>query len=266
MPIQPSRLIAAAAFACTTAITASCASKYAGEPNVRIEPVAGPERLAASASPAGGPATAPATRAVTVPSPWMFREASLPAGFPAVGPVDEVIVKRYPAYRAARVTAADAAGTKGAGAKDGGEKNPAAADAKASDGSMFRMLFDHIKRNDIEMTAPVEMTYAADGDRPVDMAFLYGQPTWGQPGADGNVRVADLPPVTVVSVTVRGSYSAKTVAETVGKLRAYVAARPTEWEVAGPPRLLGYNSPFVPWFLRVSEVQLPVRAKGAEGK
>ena len=37
--------------------------------------------------------------------PFMIREASLPVGFPPPGPVDQVILKEYPTYRAARVSA-----------------------------------------------------------------------------------------------------------------------------------------------------------------
>src|SRR5689334_2714297 len=100
------RLLTVVALACVAQTAASCASRYAGEPVVRTEPLASPEQAGAAEGPTRGPASAPATREVVVKSPWMVREASLPAGFPAVGPVGEVIVKRYPAYRAARVTAA----------------------------------------------------------------------------------------------------------------------------------------------------------------
>ena len=228
-----------------TPFAGSCAPVYAGEPLVRTE-------LVAPAEPAGGPtsrpSTGPATREVVVKSPWMIREASLPAGFPAVGPVGEIVLKRYPAYRAARVAA-----------------GPAAPAAGASDSSMFGKLFDHIQRNDIQMTAPVEMTYADDGTRAVDMAFLYRETSWGRPGTDGPVRVVDLPAVNVVSIAVRGNYSAQNVKDAVGRLREYVRRNGTQWEEAGPPRLLGYNSPFVPSFMRVSEVQLPVRPVGTGG-
>ncbi|MCK4616560.1 MAG: hypothetical protein KAT50_06775, partial [Pirellulales bacterium] len=67
--------------------------------------------------------------------PWFVSEANLPEGFPAAGPVDEVIVKTYPQHRLARVQS------------DSG-----------TDG-MFWKLFNHIKRNDIKMTAPVEMSW-----------------------------------------------------------------------------------------------------------
>ena len=54
-------------------------------------------------------------------------EAPLPEGFPGPGPLGRVVVKNYPKYRAARVEG----------------------------GNSFWTLFQHIKRNDVQMTAPV---------------------------------------------------------------------------------------------------------------
>ena len=129
--------------------------------------------------------------------PWFVSEANLPEGFPAAGPVDEVIVKTYPQHRLARVQS------------DSG-----------TDG-MFWKLFNHIKRNDIKMTAPVEMSWtpkaAANPDgtpdgNPNAMAFLYGSSQLGTAGADSedaSVVVEDIPAETVVSIGLRGSYGKK---------------------------------------------------------
>lgn len=177
-------------------------------------------------------------------TPFLFREAKLPKGFPPPGPVGQVIVKDYPAARAAVV-------------------HSDAFDKQADEGKMFTPLFNHIKRNEIAMSAPVEMTWSpssakgADAE-PVSMAFFYGNPSIGQPGADGSVQVLDLPPLKVVSVGVRGSYNSKHFEVALEQLRAWLAANTGKYSVTGPPRYLGYNSPFVPWFLRYGEVQLPV--------
>ena len=69
--------------------------------------------------------------------PLWIREAELPDGFPDPGPAGKVIVKEYPAYRLARFAALQG--------------------QPASQNGMFWPLFQHIKRNDIAMTAPVEM-------------------------------------------------------------------------------------------------------------
>lgn len=168
--------------------------------------------------------------------PMMVSEASLPKDFPEPGPVGEVIVKTYPAHRLARATAG----------ADG-------------DNGTFMKLFRHIKRNDIAMTAPVQM----DGNRD-SMAFLYATPDLGAAGADPEdpaVVVEDIPEMVVVSVGVRGGYSKATLEKGVVQLRDWLARHP-EWQSAGPPRTLGYNSPFVPGFLKYSEVQIPVAAIG----
>lgn len=154
-------------------------------------------------------------------------EAALPEGFPAPGPVGRVVLKRYPAYRAAR----------------------------AQGGGSFFTLFRHIQRNDVEMTAPVEMTLGEDR-RAKDMAFLYGTPRLGRAGVEGDVSVVDLPAVTVMSIGLRGS----TDSDAVGRARDRVqtALSSAGWREAGPWRLLGYNSPMVPEGSRFSEVQVPV--------
>jgi hypothetical protein len=116
-------------------------------------------------------------------SPFMFREAALPAGFPPPGPVGEVIVKEYPAYRVARTTTPP------------GTMDPTNA--------MFRPLFNHIKTNQIAMTAPVEMTYESDPavrkPRPVAMAFMYRDQQMTPTTRESSIEVVDLPPPTVLS-------------------------------------------------------------------
>ena len=162
----------------------------------------------------------------------LVSEANLPAGFPAPGAVGAVIVKTYPTHRLARATV-----------------------GKDSDNAMFMKLFNHIKRNDIAMTSPVQM----DGNRE-SMAFLYATPDLGAPGVDPKdpaVVVEDIPETTVVSVALRGSYSKATAEKGIKQLREWLAGHP-EWKEAGPPRTLGYNSPFVPSFLKYSEVQIPI--------
>jgi hypothetical protein len=180
--------------------------------------------------------------------PFMFDEASLPQGFPPVGPVGVVVVKQYPAHRLAQVQAAGVGGQN----------------------AMFNPLFNHIKRNKIAMTAPVQMEYdaalaapdSADNAsrQPQNMAFFYRDPDLGAVGTDARdarVQVVDVPAVTVVSVALRGGYGGQTMQSGLRILNNWLAANP-QYRVAGPPRFMGYNSPFVPWFLRMSEVQIPV--------
>ena len=182
---------------------------------------------------------------------WYFREAKLPADWPELTPVGKVQVKEYPAYREAVVTDEQVDPTQRA---------------------MFNALFQHIKTNEIAMTAPVEMTYDADaGDAAADasgggagmrsMAFLYDVPERGPTGQRGEVTVRDVPPMTVASIGVRGSYQDEKFDDARQTLRDWLAGQ-SEWRAVGPPRMLGYNSPFVPWFWRYGEVQVPVEPAG----
>ncbi len=190
---------------------------------------------------------------------WVWGEANLPEGFPPPGPVGQIVVKHYPAYRAAWARSGDNQST------------------NRAQNNLFRPLFNHIQRNDIAMTAPVEMTYEqsnatnADSDaqtastaspRMTAMAFMYAKPdmgTPGQDGSDGKVEVLDMPAMTVLSIGVRGNYNDEHFQNARTQLDAYLSTHPSRYEVVGQPRYLGYNSPFVPWFLRYGEVQLPVR-------
>jgi hypothetical protein len=180
----------------------------------------------------------------------MFSEAKLPEGFPAAGPVNEVIVKTYPAHRLARVRA------------EGGGNG------------MFMKLFRHIERNEIAMTAPVEMSWQpaapdhagtpapAVGKEPAAMAFMYAKPSIGAAGADPEdprVIVEDIPEIKVVSIGLRGGYDKATFDRGAKLLEAWLTTHP-EWRSAGGLRALAYNSPFVPGFAKYSEVQLPIEA------
>ena len=124
-------------------------------------------------------------------------EAEMPKDFPQYTPVGDVRIKRYPAYRRA--------------------------EAKAGSGSQFWTLFTHIKRNNIAMTAPVEMSYT-DGDRPSEkaMSFLYGRDDVGEPGHQGDVEVIDVPSMVVVSTGIRGPRTSEAVAKAGDRLNAWL--------------------------------------------
>lgn len=158
-------------------------------------------------------------------------EAALPEGFPAPTPVGEIEVKQYPTYRMART------GSSGNGA--------------------FWQLFQHIQRNDIPMTAPVEMTYDATGDE-VDMAFMYEHAAQGSLGEDGSVEVVDIEPMLVASIGCRGWSTEATVTKAYVELATWILDR-DDMQIAGPTRQFGYNGPSVRGDKRYFEVQIPVR-------
>jgi hypothetical protein len=163
-------------------------------------------------------------------------EAPLPRGYPEPGPVGKVVRKEYPAYRAARTTG----------------------------GSMaFWTLFSHIKRNGIEMTAPVEMGMEerSDGLSVVDMAFLYESTDLGEAGRHGAVEVVDLKSLTVLSIGLRGPLTS----DTMPKAKEAIERSMVEQGLAqdGSYRLLGYNSPMIRADDRFFELQVPVRLAAA---
>lgn len=168
-------------------------------------------------------------------------EAEMPEGFPLHTPVGEVELRHYPAYRMA--------------------------ETRAAENRAFWTLLQHIKRNNVAMTAPVEMEYDAPDTappRPRSMAFLYGSPDVGQPGAQGTVEVKDVPAMTVVSTGVRGLRTQAALDEAVKRLDEWLARHADQYERAGPMRVMGHNSPFVPRDRQYFEVQVPLKAKGVQ--
>jgi len=169
-------------------------------------------------------------------------ESPLPEGWPALSLPGLIRVKTYPPARTAWV------------------EDPSARNRQ------FMVLFRHIKRQEIAMTAPVVMDYgdvvASDGDQPTlgdteAMAFLYRHTHQGQTGRFGQVDVRDETPLQVVSMGVKGSYSSRRFSKALGDLQAWLGKHP-QWRPAGRPRVLAYNSPFVlPW-RKYAEVQIPI--------
>ena len=171
-------------------------------------------------------------------------EARAPVGFPQPTPVGEIEVKSYPAHRLAR----------------------AEIEGAASNDAAFFKLFRHITSHEIAMTAPVEMTYGKDKNNyvgPQAMAFLYESPAVGETGQQGEVHVADVPAVTVLSLGMRGDYTDDVLRHAQSLLQNWLKEHQDRYEAQGSLRVLGFNSPMVPVAERYFEVQIPVRDKGA---
>lgn len=171
-------------------------------------------------------------------------DTKLPVGYPAPTPPGAIELKHYPSIRRAEFTSEQAAGLMGQRG--------------------FWPLFQHIQRNDIAMTAPVEMEYAdTDKDAKADqwtMAFLYHVPENGPTGRDGDdqrVVIIDTEPKTFLSLGVRGTQGWTGVLTLAERLDAWLAEHP-EWRRTGMPRTLGYNGPNVRMTDQWWEVQIPV--------
>lgn len=116
----------------------------------------------------------------------------------------------------------------------------------------FMTLFRYIESNELKMTVPVE----AD-PHPARMRFFVERRRTDALPAAGGVNVFERPERTVVSLGLRGSYSDRHFEEGVARLRAWLAEHP-EWRAAGEPYAVYWNGPFVPGFLKKSEVHLEI--------
>jgi hypothetical protein len=168
-------------------------------------------------------------------------------GFPDATKPGTIEVKHYPAYRSAMA-----------------KRAKATAD---SDGLMFFTLFNHIRNNHVEMTAPVINTYktpavietpGARGE--VSMEFVYRSPTEGKtgPGALG-VTVVDHPAADFVCLGLQGEMTDALMRDGLKKVRAWLDEHKDEWVADGPPRRLGYHGPMTPAEERLWEIQVPVK-------
>ena len=165
-------------------------------------------------------------------------EAPLPDGWPRPSLPGLIRIKTYPAVRAAWV--------------------------RQSQGNnrLFSILFNHIKSRDIAMTGPVVMRYPQQAsenlaDAPNSMAFLYRRLDQDQTGRFGQVLVEDEKPLQVLSVGLTGSYRENNFQEAAANLRDWLKTN-RQWKADGPVRVLAYNSPFMLFWRKYSEVQIPV--------
>lgn len=165
--------------------------------------------------------------------PKYKQESPLPKGWPEPGPFNQVVLKTYPAYRAAFT-------------------------AESNLNGGFMRLFKHISKNNIPMSAPVEMRLDETDIQSVkmeEMAFIYQSPQVGNAGGDGDkVEVRDVPAQQALSYAWIGSHDAVT------KARAMIDAELGKRKIkASGYRLLGYNSPFVPRSKQTHELQALIK-------
>lgn len=168
-------------------------------------------------------------------------DTPLPVGYPPPTPPGAIDLKTYPGVRLAEVSATEH--------PDRGMNRT------------FWPLFNHIKKHDIAMTAPVEVSY--QGMEPEgqpeswSMAFLYRTPELNEVGEEGNVTVRDAEPMTVVAVGLRGQYTLARAQDGMSQIEAWLADNP-QWKPAGEWRSLYYNGPMLFSWNKWAEVQLPI--------
>jgi effector-binding domain-containing protein len=131
----------------------------------------------------------------------------------------------------------------------------------SSNNQLFGKLFRYISSNQIPMTAPVE----ARMDPGVMVFYMDSQSQQRadvQPSAE--VKFQDLPVRLVAAIGIRGSYSEENYTEALTKLQTWLAVQ-ADYEVTGEAYGVYWNSPFVPFFLKQSEVHIPVQLKKSPG-
>ncbi|HNX35303.1 MAG TPA: heme-binding protein [Kiritimatiellia bacterium] len=120
-------------------------------------------------------------------------------------------------------------------------------------GTAFMKLFGYIKEQEVSMSVPVSASVSTN-----DMVFYVGSNSTKRALlSTADVSVQTLPALTVVSIGLRGSYTRKNYEEGLLKLNRW-CARQKEWQTNAVPYVVYWNSPFMPWFLRKSEIHIPV--------
>lgn len=171
--------------------------------------------------------------------------APLPEGFPPPTPDGNIEIKQYPEYRAATVQIAG--------------------DLEYASSRGFSPLYRHISDNDISMTAPVETRYpettlhdgtATEGNAGV--SFLYRSLDIVPEEVAQDIQIEDIPPMTMVSLGIRGGYGFDAYQNGIQRLQGWLAVHP-EYEIIGSPRRFFYDGPFIPDALKRSDVQIPIQ-------
>lgn len=126
----------------------------------------------------------------------------------------------------------------------------------SEDNGLFRKLFKYINNNDLSMTTPVEAEI-----NPGKMRFFVGKKDLEKDFKNSSqVIVRKLPPMKVVSIGIRGSYSEKRFNENLSKLSKWLTEN-KKYESLGDAYGVYWNGPFVPGPFKRSEVHLPIRLK-----
>ena len=129
------------------------------------------------------------------------------------------------------------------------------------DNGLFRSLFRYITKNDISMTTPVEADI-----NPGKMRFFVGDKDKTK-NLESNdlIKVYKVPTKMVVSVGIRGSYSEKNFSKNKIKLDTWLKKN-KDYSQAGAAYAVYWNGPFIPGFLKRSEIHIPIRKQTTTSK
>ena len=125
----------------------------------------------------------------------------------------------------------------------------------ASANALFMRLFNYIKAEEIPMTVPVEAEI-----NPGAMLFHVGKGAAEAPESAGEVKVVSRPAMTVAALGIRGSYGKANYENAARKLENWLNRNP-DYEADGVVRMVYWNGPVTPFFLKHSEAQIPVKRR-----
>ena len=118
---------------------------------------------------------------------------------------------------------------------------------------LFRRLFSYISENNVAMTVPVEARVEN-----AQMKFYVGTKDKIKALKDqGSVQVVTVPQRTVLSIGIRGAYSESNFVRAKATLEQWLTDN-KEYRQAGEAYAVFWDAPFMPWFLKRSEVHITV--------
>ena len=130
-----------------------------------------------------------------------------------------------------------------------------------ADNGLFRKLFRYISDNGISMTTPVEAEI-----KPGKMRFFVGEKDKVKPiRSTSLVEVRKLSPMLVVAIGIRGSYSEDRFRKNEKELMSWIKKN-EKYEATGNAYAVYWHGPFVPGFLKRSEVHVPIKQKSRQSK
>jgi effector-binding domain-containing protein len=120
--------------------------------------------------------------------------------------------------------------------------------------NLFYRLFRYISDNDVAMTSPVEAEIGK-----ASMKFYVGNKDKEKDLSDNElVKIISVPERKVVSIGVRGAYNKKNFDEAKAKVEQWLQEN-QGYTIAGEAYAVFWNGPYVPWFLKRSEVHIPIQ-------
>jgi len=118
---------------------------------------------------------------------------------------------------------------------------------------LFRRLFSYISENNVAMTVPVEARVEN-----AQMKFYVGTKDKIKALKDqGSVQVVTVPQRTVLSIGIRGAYTESSFIKAKAQLEQWLTDN-KEYRQGGEAYAVFWDAPFMPWFLKRSEVHITV--------